>query len=179
MTLKITEAHFLVSVHAVPLKPRAQVRSLLVYSLRDDAEITFPQVQGNRGVVWWAGIINRLKTELGVLVVSLTQFFWYFQENKGRGREGSCAAWKADFILKSDLWNIHHKIEKYSGIREGQTGVAQCRKSMPTTANSWKNPYLSVNTACGELSDSLKQRNRKWCIINGRVPNPEMTSRRS
>jgi hypothetical protein len=51
MTLKITEVHFLVSVHVVPLKPRAQVRFLLVYSLRDDAEITFPQVQGNRGVV--------------------------------------------------------------------------------------------------------------------------------
>ena len=98
MTLKITEVHFLVSVHVVPLK----VRSLLVYSLRDDGAIIFPQFQGTRGVVWRAGIINRLKTELGVLVVSLTQFFWYYQENKGRGTEGYCAARKADFILKPE-----------------------------------------------------------------------------
>ena len=93
MTLKITEVHFLVSVpHVVPPKPKAQVRSLLVYSLRDDGEITFSQFQGNRGVVCWAGIINRLKIELSVLVVSLTQFFWYFQENKGRSIQGYCAA---------------------------------------------------------------------------------------
>ena len=175
MTLKITEAHFLVSVHAVPLKPRAQVRSLLVYSLRDDAEITFPQVQGNRGVVWWAGIINRLKTELGVLVVSLTQFFWYFQENKGRGREGSCAAWKADFILKTEglvgtgssiclPWS--DKPEQKPNPSAPGVDLAQgCPHHTATAA--WRCPCWPGPDclACCELDDYSGPSQQLWCSL--------------